>query len=217
MREIDLLDRYPKAKRPITDREAAAPQTRAIARRFGFEYFDGERTQGYGGYRYDGRWVPVAERFIDFYGLKAGARVLDIGCAKGFLLQDLAHAVNGLVVAGLDISAYALQNTGALLKRWVVQGTANALPFPTGSFDLVISINVVHNLSRESCVEAIREMERVSRRHTYLQVDSFLNEEQRANFERWQLTALTYYDPHGWRQLLAQAGYTGEYYWTITE
>ena len=217
MREINLLDSYPRAKRPIAERAAAAPAQREIARRFGQEYFDGDRTQGYGGYRYDGRWVAVAKRMRDFYGLKAGDRVLDVGCAKGFLLHDLREVILGLRVAGLDISRYAIENAMETVKTCLAVGSVDALPFADKSFDLVISINTVHNLELERCKEAIREMERVGRRNKYLQVDSWLNEEQRQNFEQWQLTARTYFDPDGWRRVFAAAGYTGEYYWTITE
>lgn len=217
MREINLLESYPRAKRPIAARAAAAPAQREIARRFGREYFDGDRTQGYGGYRYDGRWVAVARRMRDFYGLKAGDRVLDVGCAKGFLLHDLRQLIPGIEIAGLDISEYAVRDALESVRSYLLVGSADALPFAAKSFDLVISINTVHNLELEPCTRAIREMERVSRRHKYLQVDSWLTEEQRQNFERWQLTARTYFDPHGWRRVFAAAGYTGEYYWTITE
>jgi SAM-dependent methyltransferase len=217
VREINLLDHYPRARRPIAEREAAAPRQRDLARRFGREYFDGDRTQGYGGYRYDGRWVPVAERFRDFYQLKSGQYVLDIGCAKGFLLHDLGHVVPGLHVAGLDVSGYAVAHAMDAVKPFLVVGSAEALPFADRAFDLVISINTVHNLGLAACRQAIREMERVSRGGKYLQVDSWLTEEQRQSFERWQLTAVTYFEPEGWRRVLADVGYTGEYYWTLTE
>jgi SAM-dependent methyltransferase len=215
--EVNLLDAYPRTRRPIAAREAAVARERAVARRFGREYFDGERTQGYGGYRYDGRWVPVARRLRDFYGLARGDRVLDIGCAKGFLLHDLRAAVPGLGVVGLDVSPYAIAQAVEGVKGLVHVGSAVALPYPDASFDLVLAINVVHNLARAECLGAVREMERVSRRFKYLQVDSFFTEEQRTNFERWQLTAQTWFDPEGWRRLFDEAGYTGDYYWTITE
>lgn len=217
MREINLLDSYPRARRPIAERAAAAPAQREVARRFGREYFDGDRTQGYGGYRYDGRWVPVAKRMQEFYGLRAGHRVLDVGCAKGFLLHDLRQLIPGLEIAGLDISEYAVRDALESVRSYLLVGSADALPLAPESFDLVISINTVHNLELEPCTRAIREMERVSRGHKYLQVDSWLTEEQRQNFQRWQLTARTYFDPDGWRRVFAAAGYTGEYYWTITE
>lgn len=217
MSEVDLLDRYPRTTRDIAARAAAVPAQRDVAMRFAREYFDGERGQGYGGYRYDGRWVPVAERIRDHYRLQAGARVLDIGCAKGFLLHDLSRVVPGLRVTGLDISSYALANAMEDVRAGLVLGSADRLPFADQSFDLVVSINTVHNLDRVGCIRALGEMERVGRHHRYVQVDSWLNELQREKFERWQLTALTYSDPDGWRRLFAEAGYRGDYYWTITE
>ena len=217
MREVDLLDRYPRTTRDIAARAAAVPAQREVAMRFAREYFDGERGQGYGGYRYDGRWVPGAERFRDHYRLRAGARVLDVGCAKGFLLHDLRGVVPGLCVTGLDISSYALANAMDDVRAGLVRGSADRLPFADRSFDLVVSINTVHNLDRAGCIRALGEMERVGRGHRYVQVDSWLNELQREKFERWQLTARTYSDPDGWRRLFAEAGYTGDYYWTVTE
>jgi SAM-dependent methyltransferase len=215
--EVDLLDRYPRTTRDIEARAAAAPVQREVARRFAREYFDGDRGQGYGGYRYDGRWVPVAERIRDFYGLRAGDYILDVGCAKGFLLHDLRRAVPGLRVVGLDISGYALAHAMEDVRPGLILGSADRLPFADKSFDLVVSINTVHNLERADCVRALSEMERVGRRHRYVRVDSWLTELQRVKFERWQLTARTYSDPDGWRRLFAEAGYTGDYYWTVTE
>jgi SAM-dependent methyltransferase len=217
MREVNLLDSYPKSKRPIAEREAAVPYQRAIAKQFGREYFDGERTQGYGGYRYDGRWVRVAERMRDFYGLRAGDRILDVGCAKGFLLHDFRQVVPGIEVVGLDVSAYAIEHAMEDVAPRLVRGTAAYLPFADRAFDLVISINTIHNLDLEQCLRALREMERVSRRFKYVQVDSYRDDEERALFERWQLTAVTYFDPEGWKQRFREAGYTGDFYWTITE
>jgi SAM-dependent methyltransferase len=215
--ELNLLDTYPRTKRNIAERAAAVPREREIARRFGREYFDGDRTQGYGGYRYDGRWVAVAARMRDVYGLRAGQRVLDVGCAKGFLLHDFRLVEPGLAVFGLDISQYAIDHAMPDVRPFLVRGTASALPFGDHSFDLVVAINSIHNLELDECRQALHEIERVSRQHAYVQVDSWLNEEQRTNFERWQLTARTYFDPDGWRELFATAGYSGDYYWTLTE
>jgi SAM-dependent methyltransferase len=217
VREIDLLDRYPRVGRNIAAREAAKPRQREIARKFGREYFDGDRGQGYGGYRYDGRWVAIAERMRDFYRLKAGDIILDIGCAKGFLVHDFRQVIPGIRVAGIDLSSYAIEHAMPDVKPYLAVGSADALPYADGTFDLVISINTVHNLELPRCVQAIAEMERVGRRFKYLQVDSYRNDEEHEKFERWQLTALTHFDPDGWRTVLRQAGYAGEYSWTITE
>ena len=217
MREIDLLDRYPRVRRNIAAREAAKPHQREIARKFGREYFDGERTQGYGGYRYDGRWVAIAERMRDFYGLAPGDVILEVGCAKGFLLHDFRQVIPGIRVTGLDLSPYAIEHAMHDIRPFLVVGSADALPYPDKAFDLVISINTIHNLELAPCVQAIGEIERVGRRFKYLQVDSYRNDEEREKFERWQLTALTHFDPDGWRKVLRQAEYAGDYAWTITE
>lgn len=217
MGEVNLLDSYPRTRRPIREREVVKPLQREIAKRFGREYFDGDRTQGYGGYRYDGRWIAVARRMEEFYGLIPGQRILDVGCGKGFLLHDFLQVIPGIRAAGLDVSAYAIENAMEDVRRFLVLGSADRLPFANNSFDLVVSINTVHNLGLDQCKQAISEMERVSRAHKYLQVDSWLTEEQRENFERWQLTAVTYFDPEGWRKLFIEVGYTGDHYWTITE
>jgi SAM-dependent methyltransferase len=217
MAEVNLLDRYPRATRPIAARHAAQAASRAVARRFGREYFDGDRTEGYGGYRYDGRWVPVAERVRDHFGLAAGDTVLDVGCAKGFLLHDLRHAATGLRVIGIDLSDYALTHVMDDVKGHVIRATAERLPLASKSVDVALAINVLHNLPREGCIRGLRELQRVARRGAYVQVDSWLTPEQRDNLERWVLTAETYDSPDGWRQLFDQAGYTGDYYWTVTE
>ncbi len=217
MREINLLDSYPRIKRSLAENRSASLENRAIARMFGREYFDGERTQGYGGYRYDGRWIAVATRIRDFYGVTAGDRVLDVGCAKGFMLHDLRQVIPGIKVYGFDLSEYAIQQSMEDVRCRLSVGSAEHLPYANDSFDLVVSINAIHNLPRVQCLEAVREIQRVSRRHKYIQIDSWLNDEQRENLERWVLTAETYFDPEGWRSLFRQAGYTGDYYWTLTE
>jgi SAM-dependent methyltransferase len=219
MREINLLDLYPRARRNIDERAAAVPFQREIAKQFGREYFDGDRTQGYGGYRYDGRWVKIAERFRDAYTIQAGAKILDIGSGKGFLLHDMRQVVPGVEVYGLDISEYGIRHSMDDVRSHIVRGTAASLPFPDAAFDIVTCINTIHNLPLNLCKQAVREIERVKRPggHSYIQVDSWLTPEQQADFERWQLTALTYFATDGWKVLFAECGYTGDFFWTLTE
>jgi SAM-dependent methyltransferase len=218
--EIDRLARYPRSTGRGTMRPPTRDEDRAIAKRFGEEYFDGPRTQGYGGYRYNPRfWMPVAEDLRDAYGITAGTKVLDIGSAKGFLLHDLRQVVPGVDVYGLDISAYGLAHSMDDVRSHLVRGTAERLPYPDGAFDVVLCINTLHNLPADLCLQAVREIVRVTRPggHSYIQVDSWLNEQQHQDFLNWQLTAQTFYAPEGWRQLFAEAGYTGDYYWTLAE
>lgn len=218
MPEVDLLRRYPRARRNIDKRHAAQTEENIrLARQYGREYFDAGRDTGYGGYVYDGRWIPVAHDIVEHFRLTAGARVLDVGAAKGFLVKDLAIACPGLEAFGLDISAYALAHCEPEVVGRLHLGSADALPFPDDSFDAVISINTLHNLERDRCIVALQELMRVARGGCYVQVDSYRTEAERELFLSWVLTARTHYFPDGWRELFAEAGYTGDYYWTIVE
>lgn len=217
MTQVNLLTRYPRVKRNVKARLGNKDENRAIAMKFGKEYFDGTREQGYGGYRYDGRWLPIAEDIVKHFDLKAGDRVLDIGCGKGFLVKDLMKVCPGLEVFGMDISEYAVMNCEPELVGRIHEGNATHLPFPEKCFQAVLSINTVHNLDRAGCIRAVQEMERVAPGRGYVQVDAYRNNEEEQIFLDWVLTARTYGTPEFWVDLLREAGYTGDYYWTILE
>jgi SAM-dependent methyltransferase len=214
--EFNLLRRYPKAKRNLEKRTGAqSAENIRIAREYGREYFDGARDTGYGGYRYDGRWVAIAEDMVTHWGLKSGDRVLDVGCGKGFLVKDLMKVCPGIEVFGLDISEYALMNCEPEVVGRLHLGDCMKLPFPDRSFSAVTAINVVHNLERPGAIRAVREIERLAPGRGYIQVDSYRTPEEREIFLSWVLTAKTHYAPEGWQELFAEAGYTGDFYWTI--
>jgi ubiquinone/menaquinone biosynthesis C-methylase UbiE len=217
-KEVHLLSSLPKPKRNITARATAkTPEIIAKSREYGFEYFDGPREYGYGGYRYDGRWVPVAKDVVSHFGLKAGDRVLDVGCGKGFLVKDLLTACPGLEAFGLDISEYAMMKCEPEVVGRLHLGNAIKLPFPDKSFAAVLCINTIHNLERSDLIVALKEIERLAPGKGFVQVDSFRTPEQKAVFEEWVLTAKHYDYPQGWVDLFKEAGYTGDYYWTIVE
>jgi len=218
MAEIDLLRALPRIKRNIQKRkEAKDPAVVAISRQYGEMYFDGPRDYGYGGYRYDGRWLPVARDIIAHFGLEAGMRVLDVGCAKGFLVKDLMLACPGLEAFGLDVSLYALMHSEKEIIGRLHLGTAEKLPFPDNSFDCVLCLNTVHNFPRPRAIKVMQEIQRISGGRAFVQVDSYHTPEQKEIFESWVLTADFYDYPQGWVELFKEAGYTGDYYWTIIE
>jgi ubiquinone/menaquinone biosynthesis C-methylase UbiE len=216
MLEINLLRSLPKGNRNVNARETAKTADHIrISREFGQMYFDGPREYGYGGYLYDGRWQSVANDIVLHFGLKPGDRVLDVGCAKGFLVKDLLAL--GIDAYGVDVSNYALMKCEPEVVGRLQIGNAESLPFPDKSFDAVLSINTIHNLSRESCKLALHEIERLAPGNSFVQVDSYRTQEQKKVFESWVLTAKFYDYPSGWLHLFKEAGYTGDYFWTIIE
>jgi len=218
MAQVDLLRRLPKAKRNIQKRAATKDHTViAVAKQYGEMYWDGPRDYGYGGYRDDGRWHPVARDIIAHYQLKPGMRVLDVGCGKGFLVKALLAECPGLEAFGLDISLYALMHCAPEVIGRLHLGTADQLPFPDGSFDCVLSLNTIHNFPRSRAIVAMCEIQRLSAGRAFVQVDSYLTPEQKEIFESWVLTAEFHDFPAGWLAVFAEAGYTGDYDWTIIE
>lgn len=216
MAEINLLDRLPETKRDPKSRAAAkSPEDRIIAKRFDKDFFDGERRHGYGGYRYDGRWLPVARRIVEHYQLPSNAAILDVGCAKGFLMHDFLQVLPEATVRGIDVSEYAKLNAHAGMETFIDIGSAEQLPYADHSFDLVISINSIHNLALEPCKQALREIQRVSRAHKFISVDAWHTEEERERLLDWILTAETYLHVADWNKLFEEVGYTGDAWWFI--
>jgi len=182
-----------------------------IAKQWGFDYWDGERRYGFGGYTYDGRWRVVAEDMARHYGLKAGDRILDIGCGKAFLLYELAQAVPGVEVAGIDISDYAIENAKTEVRPFLQRGTCCDLPYGDKSFDFVFSLNTFHNLYVDELDAALREMERVGKGGKYVCVESYRDEREKTNLLYWQLTCESFYTPKEWEWVFERTGYTGDY------
>jgi len=215
--EIDLMRLYPRSKRPIDERaKLITEEHRKVARRFGKEFFDGDRLYGYGGYGYHPRfWTETVRLFRDHYKLPEDASILDVGCGKGFMLHDFKLLMPKAAVAGIDISEYAIENAMEDVKPFVEVGDAGKLPFPDKSFDLVVSINTLHNLPLEECKNGFREIERVSRGNSFVVNDAWRNEEEHEKMLAWNLTALTYKHVDDWKKLFDEVGYTGDYYWFI--
>jgi len=216
--EIDLMRLYPKGKSRQGLRPEITEEDRRISKQFGFDYFDGDRRYGYGGFNYHPRfWTDTVRLFRDHYDLPEDASILDIGCAKGFMLTDFQKLLPRARLAGVDLSSYAVERAQPEVKAFIQMGNARQLPFPDQSFDLVIAINTLHNLKRAECIQALREVERVKRRHAFVMVDGWRNDEERAAMHAWVLTAETMMHADEWRQVFAEAGYTGDYnFWTVS-
>lgn len=210
--EVDLMRLYPKPKNRMTERPEITEGDREISRRFGFDYFDGDRRHGYGGFSYHPRfWTDTVDLFTKHYNLSDDSAILDVGCGKGFMLKDFSLRLPRATLAGVDISSYAIDHADPDIADLVRVADAVDLPFPDDAFDLVISINTVHNLDREGCLRAFAEIQRVSRGSAFVMVDGWKSAEERAMLQRWVLTARTMLSAEDWLTLMAEAGYKGDY------
>jgi SAM-dependent methyltransferase len=217
MAYIDLLSAiHNSTKRDylarVNDPEFPKAKAAALAKQWGFDYWDGDRKICYGGYRYmEGRWEKVARAMVEHYGLKPGDKILDVGCGKGFLLYDFTKVVPGLELHGIDISQYAIDNAKEEVKDYLQVGNATSLPFPDNYFDFVYSITTLHNLHCYDLEKALREIERVSKKDKYICVESYRNEEEKSNLLYWQVTCEAFNTPEEWDWWFKQTGYTGDH------
>ena len=196
----------------VNDKAFPKAKAAVLAKKFDFDYWDGDRRICYGGYKYiPGRWTDVAKKLIEFYSLNSNSKVLDIGCGKGFLIFEMIKLIPNLKIYGLDISKYAISNSKKEISDKLILGNANNLPFEDNFFDLVISINTLHCLNCMDLEKSLIEMQRVSKQYKYLCVESFRNEEEKANLLYWQVTCEAFHDPDSWKWWFQKTGYNGDY------
>lgn len=183
-----------------------------VARKYGFDYWDGDRKYGYGGYKYmPGRWKPVAEKLIEHYKLPKNAKILDVGCGKAFLLYELSLLLPEATIVGFDLSEYAINNSKEEIRdKLFVHKAQDKYPFKDKEFDLVISLTTLHNLYIFDLKKALKEMERVAK-DKFLVVESYRNDAELFNLECWALTAECFFTPEEWVWLFKEFGYSGDY------
>jgi ubiquinone/menaquinone biosynthesis C-methylase UbiE len=215
---VDLMYKYPVANNRLNERKNPTEQEKQVAKEFGREFFDGDRKHGYGGFSYNPKyWTETVQLFIEKYDLNEKSSVLDVGCGKGFMLVDLLKAIPTLDLSGIDISNYAIENSHESIKNRLKVANCLNLPFEDNSFDLVISINTIHNLDELGCIKSLQEIERVKKKHSYLVVDGWSTPEEERDLKSWVLTAVTVLHTSEWEKLFEKAGYTGDYsFWKVS-
>ena len=217
MAELDFMSVLHKSTKRdylarVNDPEYPKAKAAELAKKFAKDYWDGDRRICYGGYRYlEGRWEKVARAIADHYPLPSNPKILDIGCGKGFLLYDFLKVIPDAEIHGIDISEYAIANCKPEIRNNLQVGNAINLPWEDNSFDLVISITTLHNLHAYDLDLALREMERVGKQHKYLCIESYRNEQEKANLLYWQVTCEAFNTPKEWQWWFKQTGYTGDH------
>jgi SAM-dependent methyltransferase len=182
------------------------------AKEYEFDYWDGDRRYGYGGYRYiDDRWKAVAQHFIDLHGLKRDARILDVGCGKAYLLYEFSRLLPDAEIVGFDISRHGIGDAKPEVReRLFIHRAQDKYPFVDQHFDLVMSLGCLHNLRIFDLQSALREIERVGK-NKYVMVEAYRNEQEQFNLQCWALTAESILHADEWVWLYDHFGYTGDY------
>ena len=181
------------------------------AKEYEYDYWDGDRRYGYGGYGYDGRWQAVAEQLIATYKISEQSRILDVGCGKAYLLYEISKILPGVEICGFDISCHGIGDAPEPIRDKLFNYRAqDAYPFGNDAFDLVISLGCLHNLRIFELKTALAEIERVGRQK-YIMMESYRNEQELFNLQCWALTAESYFDTAEWIWLYNRFDYNGDY------
>ena len=212
MREFDALKGYPEPKEPrLVHPKIRTIHNRIVASYRGKEFYDGDRNNGYGGLRYDGRWTPIAKNMAKEYSLIDRSAILQVGSDKGFLLHEFLQFCPAAKVRGTEISDYAIDNTMSSVKSFVRKAPFTELPFANGEFDLVIAIGPVYYLNLPDAIKCLKEIQRVGKGKSFVTLGAYETEDDLRLFRYWTLLGCTILSKEDWVEVLRHAGYTGDY------
>jgi len=214
MRKLNFITSlHTKTKRNYIERMISKKiECMTVSKKYGYDYWDGNRKFGYGGYKYiPGRWKQVAKKFIKEYKLNNQSKILDLGCGKGFLLFEIRKILPKIQITGIDISNYGLKNSKKEISQFLFKADLRKkLKFKSKEFDFVFSINTLHNLEINYLIQTIKEMQRVGKKH-FICSESYRNEKELFNLQCWALTCESFFSKKEWVWLLKNNGYSGDY------
>jgi len=211
MREFDLLNNYPVLKKRYVSKNSRTIKNRIIASYRKKNFYDGKRENGYGGFKYDGRWKVVAKKIFDVYRLKNNAKILQIGCDKGFLLQDIKEIFPKAKVRGIEVSDYAIKHVNKKINKFIKKGQFYDLSFKKNEFDFVIAIGPVYSLNLADAIKCLKEIKRVGKGKSFITLGSYESEKDLKLFRYWTLLGSTILKKKEWIEVLKHTKYNGDY------
>ena len=203
-------------KKPVKVRAKVAKDRTVINKMYawqlGKEYYDGSRLNGYGGFKYDARWLKLLPKIIKKYKLTSKSKVLDLGCKKGFLLKDLNILLPGIKTYGIENHPYALKKA-VNCKSKLIKSDYYDIPFKNNYFDFVIAFNSLYMQNLGDVIKSLKEIERVSKK-SYIVLASGENNEERNKFYKWTLIGTSILLKKEWKTLFKKIGFKGDYYFS---
>ncbi|GBD95702.1 MAG TPA: methyltransferase domain-containing protein [Nitrospirae bacterium] len=217
MREFNALRVYPQPSKPrYVGKHIRTIHNRIIASYRGEEYYDGDRNNGYGGFKYDGRWKKIVDSMRKDYGIDENTKILQLGCEKGFLLHDFKEKFPGMNIRGYEMGGYPVDNAMPSVKEFIDQGEYKKLPYMDNQFDFVIAIGVIYTLTLADAISCIKEIQRVGKGKSFITLGSYRDDEEQKLFNMWTVLGSTILHVDDWTEVLKHAGYTGDYLFTTS-
>ena len=218
MREFDVLAGYPEPANPrVVGPKLRTIHNRIIASYRDKELYDGDRNNGYGGFRYDGRWVPIVRNMVSEYGLDGTSSVLQVNCEKGFILHDFKEQIPGIRVQGTEVSQYAIDHAMDTVRDEISCAPFTELPYPDSVFDFVLAMGAVYSLTLADAISCLKEIQRVGKGKAFITLAAYETDRDKRLFEWWTLLGATLLHKRDWIEVMRHAGYTGDYKFTTAE
>jgi ubiquinone/menaquinone biosynthesis C-methylase UbiE len=209
---------YPHSKTPrILKKNSRTIKQKVIAWDLSREYYDGDRENGYGGFRYDGRWAEVIPNIVREYGISERSTVLDVGCKKGFFLHDLKKVFPSGRFKGVENHFYPIENAMESIKEDIVLSPYEKLPFKDNEFDFVFAFASIYMLNLGGVINSLREIQRVGKGKSYVTLGAYNTPEEKELFQQWTLLGTTVLHVDEWLMVFEEIGYTGDYYFTTAK
>ena len=206
---------YPKTKnrnKVALARVKINKRKRTRIKKFGKEYFDSKREYGYGGYYYNKKFFRrIAKAFISHYKLNNNSKILDVGCAKGFLMYDIKYFLPKAEVRGIDISKYCKQKSIKSVKKYIKVASCDKIPFKENYFDFVVSISTIHNLAEKKIPKAFKELLRVGKKKFFVRLKAHENFKEKKFIDDWNIVAKSNLSKKQWLKLFKRVKYKGDY------
>jgi ubiquinone/menaquinone biosynthesis C-methylase UbiE len=218
MREFSILDGYPQPQARVVGPHMRTIKNKIIASYRDERYYDGDRNNGYGGYKYDGRWKSIVDVIMQEYGLDQNSSLLQMGCEKGFLLHDFHEKYPQMKLHGYEMSPYAIENAMPSIKDQILLGTFEKLPFADDTFDFVIAIGVIYTLTLRDCISCLKEIQRIGKGKSFITAGAYHDERGKRLFkDYWSVLGSTVLHVDEWLEVFKEANYTGDYAFTTAE
>ena len=151
-----------------------------------------------------------SKKIIKKYKLNNKSKVLDIGCGKGYLVKELSLALNSKNIYGLDISRYAINKSPKIIRKNLKIFDARKKINFNKKFDLVISINLIHNFELKEVFSFLKNIISISRK-SYISTESYRNEKELYNLQCWALTCESFFSNKEWKWILSASNYNRDY------
>lgn len=182
----------------------------------GMDYYDGDRNNGYGGFKYDGRWLKLLPRIIKKYKLNNNSKILDLGCKKGFIMKDFKILLPKAKIYGIEDHRYPIKNSEKEIRKNIIFSKYYEIPFKKNYFDFVIGFSSIYKYNFIDVVNTLKEINRVTEQ-SFITVASYSNKKEKELFDKWTLLSSTFLHKKDWKKLFKITNYKGDYYFTTAK